>query len=82
MLATVQSDQDTAAADPSWSSVRHGAVTEGTGQSCPFCPDVAHLCGVHTTWHRWVAQTRMVARHRECVLIWGKGKFLIFVHHL
>lgn len=73
MLEPIQSDKDTVAADPSQSSVLHGTGPEGTGQSRPFCPDVAHIYGVHAKWHWWVAQTRMVARHGECVLVWGKG---------
>lgn len=73
MLEPIQSDKDTVAADPSQSSVLHGTGPEGTGQSRPFCPDVAHICGVHAKWHRWVAQTRMVARHEECVLVLGNG---------
>lgn len=51
MLEPIQSDKDTVAADPSQSSVLHGTGPEGTGQSHPFCPDVAHIYGVHAKWH-------------------------------
>lgn len=74
MLATIQGDNDTAAADPSHSPVLHGAGAEGTRQSCPLCPDVAHICGVHATWHRWVAQTRMGGQAwRMCSDLEGGG---------
>lgn len=74
MLATIQGDQDTAAADPSQSSVLHGAGTEGTGQSCSFCPDVAHIREVHTTRHWWVAQTQMGGQTRRTYSDWGEGR--------
>lgn len=72
MLATIQGDHDTAAADPSQSSAFHGAGTEGTGQSRSFCPDVAHIREVHTTWHRWVAQTRVGGQTWRMCSDWGE----------
>lgn len=76
MLATIQGDQDTAAADPSQSSLLHGAGTEGTGRSHSFCPDVAHIREVHTTRHWWVAQTRVGDQTQRMCSDWGKGSSL------
>jgi hypothetical protein len=78
MLAAIQGDQDTVAADPSQSPVLHGAGTEGTGQSRSFCPDAAHIREVHTTRHRWVTQTRMGGQTRGMCSDWGMGEVPYF----
>lgn len=57
--AAVPGDECTVTAYPSQSAGLHGAGTEQPGWPCPCCPDAAHLCGIHPTWHWWVPQTKM-----------------------